>query len=295
MSHKATSWAVTASKGHGLSWPAKGVLWHLADRHNPEHGCFPSQSVLVVDCEVSKSQLNVHLATLERVGLIRRVRQMDEKTRRQRPTRYLLAFEQDFEPLATVEGDPSNDRLYLPMTAEPSPDSGHGADSGNGGELTPVLGGNRIRIAGLDTEDEPVKEPVKKPCASRVAETQIDRDFADLWATHPKPRDRKASRQLFRDAVLAGEDAKVILGAARRYASESARKPAGSICQSDGWLKASRWRDEAVAADAAEFWADKIRKGRYVPSTAITHSLARDMVRRGLIRSEELAKIGMLV
>ena len=169
MSHKATSWAVMASQGRGLSWPAKGVLWHLADRHNPEYGCFPSQSLLAEDCEVSKSQLNVHLATLERVGLIRRVRQMDEKTRRQRPTRYVLAFEKDFKPLPAVGGDPSNDQLCLPITAEPSPESGHGAESGNGGERTPVLGESRVRFAGLDLEAEPVKEPVKKPCASRRA------------------------------------------------------------------------------------------------------------------------------
>uniref|UniRef100_UPI0035B3DE6A helix-turn-helix domain-containing protein n=1 Tax=Tabrizicola sp. TaxID=2005166 RepID=UPI0035B3DE6A len=80
MSLAALSWAVEASQGVGLSWPAKGVLWHLANRHNPDNGCFPSQKKLALDCEVSQSQLNVHLAKLERAGLIRRVLQFDPKT-----------------------------------------------------------------------------------------------------------------------------------------------------------------------------------------------------------------------
>ncbi|SEG14890.1 hypothetical protein SAMN05421751_11282 [Jhaorihella thermophila] len=40
MSHYATTWAI---RQRGLKPATKLVLWYLADRHNPDYGCFPSQ------------------------------------------------------------------------------------------------------------------------------------------------------------------------------------------------------------------------------------------------------------
>jgi DNA-binding MarR family transcriptional regulator len=104
VSHKATNWAI---QQRGLSPVTKLVLWHLSDRHNPDYGCFPSQDQLAADVEISRASLNVHLEKLQAAGLIRRERRVDEATHRQKSTRYILGFEDDFH-------------------AEPCPESGHG-------------------------------------------------------------------------------------------------------------------------------------------------------------------------
>lgn len=299
MSHKATGWAVTACQGCGLSWPAKGVLWHLADRHNGDHGCFPSQKRLAEDCEVSQSQLNVHLAALERAGLIRRVRQIDPKTRRQLPTRYTFAFEPGFEPVQIKEESETDHQPDLPLSPEPTPEIGVGTDSGNQAEPTPILGQSRLRLAGVDIE--PGREPVREDCVSDGDAAELDHAFTEFWNLHPRPKDRDACLQLFRQAVQAGEDASGIVDGARHYAKEQAGNRTMYVCQSDNWLRENRWREGAMQADQregsadtlAEFWAAKVRDGRYVPSSAISPSLARDMVRRGLVKQEDLERAGV--
>ena len=99
MSHEATHWAV---KLRGLRPTAKIVLWHLADCHNPTMGCFPTQDYLASNAEISRASVNRILDELEAAGIIRREKQIDPDTKRQRPTRYRLAFEQGFEPLDVV-------------------------------------------------------------------------------------------------------------------------------------------------------------------------------------------------
>lgn len=99
MSHRATSWAV---QQRGLKPAVKVLLWHLADRHNVDNGCFPNQAQLAHDCEMSRATVNRHLDELERLGLIRRIPRVDPGTKRQLSTRYVLAFEDDFEPLDVV-------------------------------------------------------------------------------------------------------------------------------------------------------------------------------------------------
>lgn len=93
MSHVATTWAFGQ---RGLSPAQKLVLITLADCHNPAEGCFPSQDFIAGVCEISRASVNRHLDVLETRGLIRRVRALDAETKRQRPTRYLLAFEPAF-------------------------------------------------------------------------------------------------------------------------------------------------------------------------------------------------------
>lgn len=141
MSHHATNWAI---QQRGLRPATKIVLWHLADRHNPDLGCFPTQDRLAADCEMSRASLNMQLDELEARGLIRRVRSIDPKTRRQKATRYILGFEADFPQ-------------------EPCPNSGHGnqpepcLEIGHGtGE--PCPNSAKSRVQNLDTN--PVREPL---------------------------------------------------------------------------------------------------------------------------------------
>lgn len=120
MSHRATNWAFDQ---RGLKPSAKIVLLVLADCHNPEHGCFPTQAFLADACEMNRDTVNVQLALLEERGLIRRVRSIDPVSKRQRPTRYKLAFEADFG------GNDSED--MPPAPRGPKPQEGENSVSGN--------------------------------------------------------------------------------------------------------------------------------------------------------------------
>ena len=93
MSHAATNRAI---RQRGLKPGTRIVLWFLCDRHNPDSGCFPTQARLAEDTEMSISALNAHLATLEDLGLIHRIRAHDPHSQRRLPTRYVLGFEQGF-------------------------------------------------------------------------------------------------------------------------------------------------------------------------------------------------------
>lgn len=130
MSHVATNWAFAQ---RGLRPAARVVLLYLADRHNPDHGCFPSQDQLAADCEISRSGLNNILDELVAQGLIRRVRRVNPETRKQMSTRYILGFEEEF-------------------AQEPCPENGHGLPE------KPCPKNPESRVQNLDTN--PVKEPV---------------------------------------------------------------------------------------------------------------------------------------
>lgn len=99
MSHAAVNWAMSVK---GLSPAQKIVLIHLADRHNPDNGCFPSQSRLAADCEMSRATLNRHLNALEESGLIRREQRYAEDGS-QRSTLYHLKMR---HPLSQNETPP---------------------------------------------------------------------------------------------------------------------------------------------------------------------------------------------
>ena len=83
MSHKATVWAI---QQRGLKPATKIVLWFLCDRHNPDFGCFPTQARLADDAEMSISALNEHLAKLQELRLIHRVRAQDPHTHKRLAT-----------------------------------------------------------------------------------------------------------------------------------------------------------------------------------------------------------------
>ena len=125
MSHRATDRAI---QQRGLRPATKLVLWHLCDRHNPDHGCFPSQQMLAADVEMSRSTVNEHLTLLEQHGLIRRERRNDPSTRKQMSTCYLLGFEAGFEREPCPVSGHGNDPEPCPKNPEsqiPCPESGH--------------------------------------------------------------------------------------------------------------------------------------------------------------------------
>jgi len=128
MSHQGTNWAILQ---RGLKPTTKIVLWHLCDRYNPDFGCFPAQERLAHDCEISRAGLNTHLAKLEQRGLLRRVRRIDPITKRQMSTRYILGFEEEFNPSLPRGAGSENPENTHPDAVIPCPESGHGSDEEN--------------------------------------------------------------------------------------------------------------------------------------------------------------------
>lgn len=93
MSHQATNWAM---KQRDMKPATKTVLLCLADRHNPENGCFPSHKRIATDACMSERSVRNHLAELEAMGLLRRVKGTGGRLKRA-ATRYVFAFEDGFE------------------------------------------------------------------------------------------------------------------------------------------------------------------------------------------------------
>jgi len=154
MSHAATNWAI---RQKGLKPATKIVLWHLADCHNGHTGqCNPRQETLAAACEMSRSTLNLHLAKLEELGLIQRHEDVDERTKRQRPTHYTLAMDDPNEAQAVSENKTravSEIRTHAVSDFRPEP--------------CPKSDESRVRNP--DTIENPGKEPGKEPGRSRAS------------------------------------------------------------------------------------------------------------------------------
>lgn len=284
MSHIATNWAIQQK---GLKPASKIVLWHLADRHNPDFGCFPSQERLAHDCEMSRASVNAHLAILEEKGLIHRERRVNAQTRRQESTRYLLAFEDGFP----VE--------------KPCLNSGHGPKAVSRNEDIPCPENAESRVQNLDTNL--VREPLREPSRAHTRDAapaeagQADEDFQKFWQVHPRPRNRERTWQAWQAAKMGGAEPSRIIEAARRYATVSSGTDPQYRVSSEVWLEGRRWEDQEPGLQAcpgpvtpqAEFWAKKIRAGAYVAASAINHQLAREMVSAGLVGTQDLRRIGV--
>lgn len=220
MSHVATNWAFSQ---RGLKPSAKIVLLILADCHNPAHGCFPTQAFLADACEMNRDTVNVQLAHLEERGLIRRVRSIDPATKRQRPTRYKLSFEADFEGQDCSEepppspADPAPKLPQKPVSEIPTQTPKAVSEF----PAEPCRKNGQSRVGNSDTN--PVKEPVKEPCVGGAA-AHTPEGFEDFWKVYPRPRDRKRAERLFAEAVKGGIQAEVIVRAAELLPGRAGRE-----------------------------------------------------------------------
>jgi len=155
MSHKATAW-LAGIPAQDLSSSEFRILFRLCDCHNPSKGCFPTQAFLIDTTGVSNGTLNNVLNALVAKGLIARHRSFDGATKRQKPTRYTFAFEDDFRPPARRQ----NGALNLP---DPSPETGDGADSNMDPDPSPISTPTRLQPTGEVTCKEPVNN--QRVCA----------------------------------------------------------------------------------------------------------------------------------
>lgn len=329
MSHEATSWAV---KLRGLKPTTKVILWHLCDRHNPDYGCFPSQARLAHDAEVSRSTLNLHLDELEARGLIRREQGIDPRTRRQKNTRYILAFEEEGLP----DGDEPCPKIghgtETEPAAEPCPKSGHGAVSEKSPEPCPKNGKSRVRNSDTNLVREPLREPVTRAGAREAGvgisdedragayrppenpgigqSVKLDEDpdaaFSAFWGAYPDPCEREAARRQFLSVLDDGEiSASELVAAAQAY-SRSRHVERGYGKKPANWLSSGAWRETWEAGKAAkqelravdlsalaERWRAPIKAGHTYAASAVSQSLARFMLEKGTVTEAELRRCGV--
>lgn len=308
MSHHATNWAITQ---RGLKPATKLVLFHLADRHNPDFGCFPSQQRLAEDCEMSRASINQHLALLEERGLLERVQRRDEKTNRQQSTRYLFAFEAGFDDVPGPAGGAANDTskpkpkletapVTLATKEKPCPESRHGVVSRNGQKPCPENAESRVQNLDTNLVREPLRESIVCDDAANTPE-----GFNEFWEAHPRQRDRSKSQRLFAEAVKAGVTADRITKAAGRYRAENTGNKPMYLAYADNWLENRRWEDyleePALRArsegvrQAAAFWAAKVKAKAYIAPTAISAEVAACMLANGLVVTADLRRVGVQV
>ena len=178
MSHKATNWLSDLAPTL-LGNAEFRVLFHLCDCHNPARGCFPTQAYLLDACGVSNGTLNNALNSLEEKGLIQRHKERDGKTRRQKPTHYILGFEIDRSQGPTPEtGDGK--------PPKPTPETGDGSDSNFNPEPTPISSQSRLQPTGEVTCKGTSKEPVTPLYSPQI-------DLLGEAAEKPPPRKRAVS------------------------------------------------------------------------------------------------------
>lgn len=305
MSHKATNWAVQV---RGIPPAAKVILWHLADRHNPDHGCFPSQAQLAEDAEVSRSTLNQHLALLEEQGLIRREQRVDERTRRQKSTRYILAFEPEFAQDAPAPCAETGHGETAEADLDPCPETGHGAVSDFQADPCPISGESRVRPVGHITSNRTSNLTGAHASAREdpsISNDEIAAGFYRFVAGFPGfPSDAERVERIrvaYAEAVRGGVPVQWINDAARAYAVTCRSRDSKFIARPESWIEGKRWTEHppsgaaagALAAQRDAITASRIREGKdYLVRHVTDHDAAR-LVAAGLVTVEDCRKVGL--
>ena len=315
MSHRATIWAI---QQRGLKPATKIVLWFLCDRHNPDFGCFPTQARLAEDAEMSISALNEHLARLEELRLIHRVRTHDPRTHRRQATRYILGFEEGFPQEPYPETGDGSSGTEMEYDDDPTPESGHGAISGFSAEPSPDFAESHLRNPETNLVREPLSKPVKEEEGAQARAAISDEVFGNLldalgldpaalpgwWQGWP-PR---LHVQRWRDEL--GPTEAEIIATAEASRQEHPEPPNGPKALDRAMQRAAqrkvedagrkRRKPKAAPAPAAKpitdlpaFYADLVNSDRYLPVSAISNTMRDAMLARGLVTAERLRERGV--
>ena len=320
MSHAATNWAI---QQRGLKPATKIVLWFLCDRHNPDFGCFPTQARLAEDAEMSISALIDHLAMLEKLGLIHRIRTHNLRTHRRQPTRYILGFEAGFP----LDPPPESGEGFVEIMEEnddPSPGSPDGAISGISGVPSPDFPQSHLRNPEYNLVREPLTKPVKEEEDAQAREIDFDRFFAELlnalgldahgtlpawWQGWPakthvrrwiddlgltEDRIIETATETRRDHPAPPDGPKALDRAMERAAKRDAQVAAASPKAPTGKRPPKCIEGARPSADElAAFYTDMVNSDRYLPAKAISNTIRDAMLSRGLVTPERLRARGV--
>ncbi|OJF99397.1 helix-turn-helix domain-containing protein [Pararhizobium antarcticum] len=321
MSHKATVWAI---QQRGLKPATKIVLWFLCDRHNPDFGCFPTQARLADDAEMSISALNEHLAKLEELRLIHRVRVHDPRTHKRQATRYILGFEAGFPQEPTPETGHGSCGTDDEQDADPTPETGDRAISGFSAKPSPDFAQSHLRNPETNLVREPLSKPVKEEEDAQARDSDFDQFFAELltalgfaanatlpawWQGWPA---RTHVRRWIDDLGLSQ---KRIIETATETRTDHPNPPDGPKAL-DRFMERTAQRDaQATFANAksqkskqqrkrvdsprlsddekAAFYAKMVNADGFLPVSAINNSIRDLMLVRGLVTAERLRMRGV--
>ncbi len=320
MSHAATTWAI---QQRGLKPATKIVLWFLCDRHNPDFGCFPTQARLAEDAEMSISALNDHLATLEDLGLIHRIRVKDLRTHRRLPTRYILGFEQGFPQKPPPESEDGFAEI-MEENDTPSPESADRAISGFPGVPSPDFPQSHLRNSEYNLVREPLTKPVKEEEDAQAREIEFDRFFAELlnalgidpngtlpawWQGWPakthvrrwiddlglfEDRIIEAATESRRDHPAPPDGPKALDRAMERAAKREAQIAAASAKPTTAKRQPMRMEGTRPSADElAAFYAAMVNSDGFLPANTISNTLRDAMLLRGLVTPGRLRARGV--
>ena len=321
MSHKGTNWAI---QRRGLKPATKIVLWHLCDRHNPDFGCFPTQARLAEDAEMSISALNAHLARLEKMRLIHRVRSHDPRTHKRQATRYILGFEDGFPQKPTPNTGGGFAGTEKELDGDPTPYSAHGAISGFTPIPSPDFAQSHLRNPETNLVREPLTKPVKEEEDARARDSDFNRFFAELlsalgfasnatlpawWQGCPA---RANVRRWIDDLGLTEERIIEIAAETRcdhpnppdgpkaldRFMERAAQRDAQAATAHANGRKARRQRKPAETTrrspdELAAFYAGLVNSDRHLPPSMISSSMRAAMLQRGLVTPERLRLRGV--
>jgi Helix-turn-helix domain len=317
MSHKATNWAI---QQRGLKPATKIVLWFLCDRHNPDFGCFPTQARLAEDAEMSISALNNHLAKLEELRLIHRLRSHDPRTHKRQATRYILGFEEGFPQEPTPETADGLAGTDEEQDADPTPESGHGAISEFSAKPSPDFAQSHLRNPETNLVREPLSKPVKEEEGAQARDADFDQFFAELllalgldpdalpgwWQGWPA---RTHVRRWIDDLGLT-EDR--ILETATETRREHPEPPDGPKALDRAMERAAQRAAQAAVVNAnaqkakrdagprpsddklAAFYARMVNSDDFLPASMISNTMRDAMLARGLVTPERLRARGVL-
>jgi hypothetical protein len=288
------------------------VLFYLADRHNPDYGCFPTQSTLAADTEMSVASVNNHLNALEDMGLIRRVQRVDRKTGKQLSTRYILGFEEGFTPKPSLnlgvgqngttqeqetagDWDADVDQLGDNSLDIASP------DSKNGPEPTPSFEANRLQNLESNPVSEPIKEPVKEEDAQ--ARDEFNSFFQSvLFAVGFKPGAElpgwwqgDSARNHVKGWQRLGLSRESILEVAEKSRKDHPEPPDGPKGLDRAMERAAKEKPgkgsakaKASPEEVLAFWADLVNgNGPLVPGS-VSPTMRQSLLSKGLVTEARL-------
>jgi hypothetical protein len=267
---------------------------------------------------MSISALNDHLAKLEDLRLIHRVRVHDPRTHKRQATRYILGFEDGFPQEPTPETGHGFCGTEKDHDADPTPDSGDRAISGFSPIPSPDFAQSHLRNPETNLVREPLSKPVKEEEDARAREFDFDRFFEELilalgldpaalpgwWQGYP-PR-----LHIQRWRTELGLTEAEIVAAAKDTRKDHPEPPDGPKALDRAMRRAAQRKTDDAGrkrhkrkydpvstakpiVDLPVFYADIINSDRYLPVSVINNTVRDAMLGRGLVTAERLRMRGV--
>lgn len=244
MSHKATNWAMEQNQ---LKPAARIVLFCLADRHNPDYGCFPSQKTIAIDANISARSVRDQLELLEISGLIKRVKTIGTSGNFT-SDRYMLAFEVGFEV------SPAAKSAYGKTQHEPAAKSAYGRRQ-NLPPIEKTVKDNPVKITSNIEKNTKKENSLETKSAQgglfETSKTQTTAPkperFEEFWDTFPHrggaKKGKGAALKKYTAILKSNVPESEIIEGAKRYAFDR------QVLDGYGkgpvpWLNQNCWQDE---------------------------------------------------